>query len=83
MEGPMVLATYVAEDGLAGYQWEERPLGRSPNWLDAPVKENARRGRQEWAGGWGSTLIEAGGGGMGWGRLLKGHLKRGKHLKCK
>ena len=27
MEGPMALATYVAEDGLAGHQWEERPLG--------------------------------------------------------
>jgi hypothetical protein len=23
----MVLATYVAEDGLVGHQWEERPLG--------------------------------------------------------
>jgi hypothetical protein len=27
MEVPMVLATYVAEDGLVGHQWEERPLG--------------------------------------------------------
>ena len=27
MEGPMALATYVAEDGLVGHQWEERPLG--------------------------------------------------------
>ena len=25
-EGPMVLAAYVAEDGLVGHQWEERPL---------------------------------------------------------
>jgi hypothetical protein len=24
--GPMAPATYVAEDGLVGYQWEERPL---------------------------------------------------------
>jgi hypothetical protein len=23
----MVLATYVAEDGLVGHQWEERSLG--------------------------------------------------------
>jgi hypothetical protein len=22
----MALATYVVEDGLVGYQWEERPL---------------------------------------------------------
>jgi hypothetical protein len=27
MEGPMALATYVAEDGLVGHQWEERPSG--------------------------------------------------------
>ena len=27
MEGPMAPAAYVAEDGLVGHQWEERPLG--------------------------------------------------------
>ena len=27
MEGPMAQVTYVEEDGLVGYQWEERPLG--------------------------------------------------------
>jgi hypothetical protein len=27
MEQPMALATYVEEDGLVGYQWEERTLG--------------------------------------------------------
>jgi hypothetical protein len=27
MEQPMVLATYVAEDGLVGHQWEEKTLG--------------------------------------------------------
>ena len=26
MEGPMALGAYVAEDGLVGYQWEERAL---------------------------------------------------------
>jgi hypothetical protein len=26
MEGPMSPAVYVAEDGLVGHQWEERPL---------------------------------------------------------
>ena len=26
MEGPMVLVTYVAEDGLVGHQWEKRPM---------------------------------------------------------
>ena len=27
MGKPMALVTYVAEDGLVGLQWEERPLG--------------------------------------------------------
>ena len=27
MEPPMVLAKYMAEDGLVGHQWEERLLG--------------------------------------------------------
>ena len=35
IEGPMVLAAYVAEDGLAGHQWEERPLGLRV--FDAPI----------------------------------------------
>ena len=35
MEGPMALATYVAEDGLVRHQWEERPLGLRV--FDAPV----------------------------------------------
>ena len=35
MEGPMALVTYVAEDGLIGHQWEERPLGLRV--FDAPV----------------------------------------------
>jgi hypothetical protein len=35
MEGPMSLAAYVAEDGLVGHQWEERPLGLKV--FDAPV----------------------------------------------
>jgi hypothetical protein len=26
MEQPMALTTYVAEDGLVGYLWEERSL---------------------------------------------------------
>jgi len=45
MEGPMAPATYVAEDGLVGHQWEERTLvlGRP----DAPVYWNAMVGRQE------------------------------------
>ena len=35
MEQPMALATYVAEDGLVGHQWEKWPL--SLRVFDAPV----------------------------------------------
>jgi hypothetical protein len=31
----MVLTAYVAENGLVGHQWEERPLGLKV--FDAPV----------------------------------------------
>jgi hypothetical protein len=34
--------------------------------LDAPEKGDARWMRQEWVGGWRSTLLEAKGRGMGW-----------------
>ena len=33
----MVLATYLAEDGLVGHQWEERPLVLRV--FDSPVEE--------------------------------------------
>jgi hypothetical protein len=39
----MKLAAYVAEDGLVGYLWKERPLGLRV--FDAPVYGNARAGR--------------------------------------
>jgi hypothetical protein len=35
IEEPMALAEYVAEDGLVGHQWEERPLDLRV--FDAPV----------------------------------------------
>jgi hypothetical protein len=35
IEGLMALAIYVAEDGLDGHQWEERPFGLRV--FDAPV----------------------------------------------
>jgi hypothetical protein len=45
----MAPAAYVAEDGLVGYQWEERPLGLRV--FDAPKEGNARAGRWKWVGG--------------------------------
>lgn len=59
----MAPAAYVGEDGLVGHQREERPLVLRR--LNAPVYGNARTVRQEWVGGWGSTLIEAGRSGVG------------------
>jgi hypothetical protein len=49
----MSLAAYVAEDGLVGHHWQERPLvlGR----LYAPVQGNARARRWKdvgWGTGW-------------------------------
>jgi hypothetical protein len=59
----MAPTAYVAKYGLVGYQREEGSLVLCR--LDVPVKGDARVGRHEWVGGWGNTLIEAGGGGMG------------------
>jgi hypothetical protein len=55
MVGLVSLSAYVAEDGLVGYHWEERPLVLQIFY--APIYGNARARKQEWVG-WG-----AGGGG--------------------
>ena len=44
----MSLATYVAEDSLAGHYWEERPLGLA-NFI-CPSTGNARARKWEWVG---------------------------------
>jgi hypothetical protein len=55
------LAAYVAEAGLVGHHWEERPLGLA-NFL-CPVQENTRTKKWEWVGRgvwgriWGSFRI--------------------------
>jgi hypothetical protein len=41
----MALAAYVAEDGLVGHQWEERPLK-----VLCPSKGDARARKWEWVG---------------------------------
>jgi hypothetical protein len=41
----MSLAAYVAEDGLVGHQWEERPLVLRRSY--APVQGNARAKKRE------------------------------------
>ena len=41
----MAADSYVAEDGLVGHQWQERPLVLRR--LDAPLYQNARLVRQE------------------------------------
>jgi hypothetical protein len=51
----MSLVAYVAEDGLVGHQWEERPLVFQR--LYAPVQGNARVRKLE-VGGWGAGQEE-------------------------
>jgi hypothetical protein len=53
MKVTKALATYVAEDGLVGHQWEERFLVLSR--VDAPVLMNASGSGWvgEWEGGMG------------------------------
>jgi hypothetical protein len=50
------LVAYVAENGLVGHQWEERPLVLQRSY--AAVQGNARARKPEWVG-WGT--------GVGWG----------------
>jgi hypothetical protein len=49
----MSLAPYVAEDGLVGYHWEERPLGLA-NFI-CPRRMPGPRSGSGWVGeqGWG------------------------------
>jgi hypothetical protein len=42
----MSIAAYVAEDGLVGHHWEERPLDLQT--LYAPVQRNDRAKKWEW-----------------------------------
>ena len=51
----MSLAAYVAEDGLVGHHWKEKPsvLQR----LYAPIQGNARTRKQEWVC-WGAGQVE-------------------------
>ena len=48
MELLMALATYVAEDGLVGHQWEERPEG--VNFPSVWECQSRRMGVGEWVG---------------------------------
>jgi hypothetical protein len=49
MEGPMAPATYEAEDGLVGLQWEERSLVLRR--LNVPVYRNSFEGKKAEVGG--------------------------------
>jgi hypothetical protein len=51
----MSLAAYIAEDGLVGHHWEERPLVLQR--LYATVQGNARARKQKWVG-WGAGWEE-------------------------
>jgi hypothetical protein len=51
------LAAYVAEDGLVGHQWKEKPIGCA-NFICLSI--GGRQGQKVGVGGWG-----CGGEGMG------------------
>ena len=42
----MSLVVYVAEDGLIGHKWEERPMVLQRSY--APIQGNAWARKQEW-----------------------------------
>ena len=44
----MTLAAYVAEDGLVGHHWKERPTGLAK--FICPVQGNTRAKKWEWVG---------------------------------
>jgi hypothetical protein len=48
----MSLAAYVAEDGLVGHQWKERPIGLA-NFICLSTGE--QQGQEVEVGGWGSV----------------------------
>ena len=55
----MSLAAYVAEDGLDGHHWEERPLVWQK--LYALVQGNTSARKWEWVGwgaGWGEGIVD-------------------------
>jgi hypothetical protein len=45
----MSLAAYLAEDGLVGHHWKERPLGLA-NFICLSTGGNARAKKWEWVG---------------------------------
>ena len=67
----MSLAAYVAEDGLVGHHWEERPLGL-PSFICPSTGETPEPRHGSWWVG------EHGGRGEATFRGLPGY-----HLKCK
>jgi hypothetical protein len=56
----MSLAAYVAEDGLVGHHWEERPLGLAnficPNTGESPGPRSRSGCVGEQGGGWGKGI---------------------------
>jgi len=63
MVRPMARAAYIADDGLVGHQWEEKPLFQPR--LDSQCRRmSEREGRKGWVVVWGNILIK-GRGNMG------------------
>jgi hypothetical protein len=47
------LAAYVAEDGLVGHQWKERPIGRADFYMPQYRGTPGPRSGSGWVGEWG------------------------------
>jgi hypothetical protein len=70
----------VAEGGLVGHQWEERPLGLRVFIPQCRVMPGGKAG----VGGWvGEHPHKDRGRGNGIGGFQRGDREREKHLKCK
>jgi len=75
MDRPMSPAAFVAEDGLVGHQWDEKPLVLPK--LDSPVQGNIKAGRGYGLRG-GAPSQKKGEG--GWDRGLMGKTGKGDNI---
>jgi len=69
MDRPMAPAAYVAEDGLVGHQWEEKPFVL-PRLDPSPLPQcrgmSGQGGRKGWVDVWGNSLRRRGRGNGIW-----------------
>jgi hypothetical protein len=52
----LTLAVYVAEDGLVGHHWEERPLGIANFICPSTGERQGQKNGNGWVGEWGRRV---------------------------